>query len=73
MSGPEGFARAARSGVVAITHGGRPAPTLRGDRAAFQQELDGMDDAAQQEAIARLTGNDRRGDERQARRHPRDA
>jgi hypothetical protein len=54
---------------VVITHHGRPATTLRGDRAArFLAEVEGGDP---QEVMARWTGNYRRGNERTARNHPR--
>lgn len=69
MSGPEGFAYVVRrTGEVVITHHGRLASVLRGARAAeFLAEVD--DDM--QEVMARWTGNYRRGNERQARQHPR--
>ena len=55
-------------GTVVITHHGRVASTLRGGRAAqFLAEVD--DDP--QLAMARWTGNYRRGNERTARLHPR--
>ncbi|MFG3698339.1 hypothetical protein ACGF5C_10540 [Micromonospora sp. NPDC047620] len=69
MGTAQGFAYAARSdGTVVITHHGRVAGTLRGGRAAeFLAEID--DDP--QLVMARWTGNYRRGNERTARRHPR--
>ena len=75
MSAPEGFARTARGGgAVAITHRGRPATTLRGECASsFPQDMEGLDYGAWQEKMACITGNDRPGDERRARRHPRNA
>ncbi|MBY8873841.1 hypothetical protein K7640_18590 [Micromonospora sp. PLK6-60] len=65
----EGFQYVERAdGTVVITHHGRPAGTLRGARAAeFLAEV--ADDP--QLVMARWTGNYRRGNERQARRHPR--
>ncbi|MEV0430802.1 hypothetical protein ACIBPB_10470 [Micromonospora sp. NPDC049836] len=55
-------------GTVVITHRGRTAATLRGGRAAeFLAEV-GQDP---QLAMARWTGNYRRGNERTARQHPR--
>jgi hypothetical protein len=67
---PEGFEYTVRAdGSVLITHHGRPATTLRAGRAAaFLAEADGADD---QQVMARWTGNYRRGNERQARQHPR--
>ncbi|MEU6074750.1 hypothetical protein [Micromonospora sp. NPDC047074] len=69
MGTAEGFAYVERSdGTVVITHHGRVAATLRGGRAAeFLAEVD--DDP--QLAMARWTGNYRRGNERTARQHPR--
>ncbi|MEU8181638.1 hypothetical protein AB0B85_10840 [Micromonospora sp. NPDC049044] len=55
-------------GLVVITHHGRVAGTLRGARAAqFLAEVD--DDP--QLVMARWTGNYRHGNERTAKRHPR--
>jgi len=56
-------------GSVVITHHGRVATTLRGRRAEeFLAEVDGGDP---QGLMARLTGNYKHGNERQAREHPR--
>lgn len=73
MAAPDGFAWAQRkNGDVAITHHGRSATVLRGRRAAdFLDDVDGVDDASAQELMARLTGNYRRGNERESRNHPR--
>ena len=70
MPAPQGFGyREFRDGTVRITHGGHPAATLRGDRAAeFLEEVAAGDE---QQVMARWTGNYRRGNERTARRHPR--
>lgn len=66
---PEGFEWTERGTEVLITHHGRPATTLRGDAArTFLHDVDGGD---QQELMARVTGNYRHGNERQARQHPR--
>jgi len=69
---PEGFEYAVRKdGSVSITHHGRPAGTLRGRRAAdFLEDVEAGD---AQELMARLTGNYKHGNERAARRHPRNA
>ncbi|PYI65127.1 hypothetical protein CVV68_19580 [Arthrobacter livingstonensis] len=61
----------ARSGEVAIRHNGLPAATLRG--AAAQKFLADVEAADPQELMARVTGNYRRGNERTARNHPRNA
>ena len=74
MPAPNGFDHTVRGdGSVIITHHGRPATTLRGGRAAeFLAEVDNCADAGdEQEVMARWTGNYRRGNERQARDHPR--
>ena len=70
MSGqPEGFSWSDRGDDVVITHHGRTATVLRGARAA-QFRLD-VDRGDAQLLMARLTGNYKRGNERRARRHPR--
>lgn len=71
MGAPEGFAYAARGDEVRITHHGRPATTLRGRAAAEFLDEVGRTDA--QLLMARVTGNYRRGNERVARSHPRNA
>ena len=69
MPRPEGFDYIERGDDVIITHHGKPATTLRGAKAiAF---LDDVETDDPQELMARLTGNYRRGNERQARMHPR--
>lgn len=70
MAAPSGFDWTRRkNGDVVITHDGRPATTLRGRRAeAF---VDDVAEGDPQEVMARATGNYRRGNERQAKRHPR--
>jgi len=69
MRSPEGFEYIERGDAVVITHHGRPATTLRGRRAAdFLEDVEAQDP---QELMARLTGNYRHGNERQARQHPR--
>ena len=75
MPAPSGFAwEERRGGEVRITHRGRLATTLRGDRAAdFLEEMAGLGEPDRQEEMARLTGNYRRGNEREARAHPRNA
>ena len=72
---PAGFAfQTRKGGEVVVTHHGKHATTLRGQRAAaFLQDMAEAGRAEQQEAMARLTGNYRRGNERLAKSHPRNA
>ena len=56
---------------VVISHHGRRATVLRGLRA--QRFLDDAADGDAQELMARLTGNYKRGNERQAGDHPRNS
>jgi hypothetical protein len=58
-----------KNGDVVISHHGRLATTLRGGRA--DQFVEDVVDADEQELMARLTGNYKRGNERDSRRHPR--
>ena len=70
MSRPYGFAYEQRGdGTVVITHHGRRATVLRGDRA--QRFLDEVQSREPQLVMARWTGNYRHGNERTARNHPR--
>ncbi len=70
MDGPNGFAwQERKNGDIVITHHGRVAATLRGSKAS--RFLDDAAESDDQELMARLTGNYRRGNERQARNHPR--
>lgn len=69
VANPHGFDYMRRGEDVVVTHHGRPAATLRGRRAAAF--LEDVQDEDPQELMARLTGNYRRGNERQARQHPR--
>ncbi|MFF7180393.1 hypothetical protein [Streptomyces sp. NPDC008121] len=70
MPQPFGFSYARRAdGTVVLTHRGRAAGTLRGDRAEkFLAEV-GSGDA--QLVMARWTGAYKFGNERTARNHPR--
>ena len=66
-----GFEYRVVGGEVLITHRGRRAATLRGDSARrFLADIERGDD---QELMARATGNYKRGNERTARQHPRNA
>lgn len=67
---PHGFEYVVNSaGEVTIRHHGRHATTLRGRRAAdFLEDVAG---GSEQELMARVTGNYKRGNERIARQHPR--
>lgn len=57
---------------VVISHHGKRATVLRKDKSKwFLDDMGGMDFAAQQQEMARLTGNYRRGNERTAKQHPR--
>jgi hypothetical protein len=69
MGAPHGFEFSRRGDDVVITHHGKRAATLRGDAAArFLVDVELGDP---QQVMARVTGNYRRGNERDARRHPR--
>ncbi len=64
--------RARKSGEVEILHRGRRATTLRGETARrFLEAAAGASRAESQQAMARLTGNYKRGTERTAAAHPR--
>jgi hypothetical protein len=69
MGEPMGFEYEVVGETVVITHDGRRATVLRGSRA--RQFLAQVEQEDPQELMARLTGNYKRGNERQARNHPR--
>jgi hypothetical protein len=71
MGVPDGFAYTVRGDAVLVTHHGARAATLRG--ATARQFLDDVERDDPQQLMARLTGNYRRGNERVARAHPRNA
>jgi hypothetical protein len=74
VPGPEGFDYEVRTGEVVISHHGRRATVLRGSAAnRFLAEVEDADEAVGQELMARVTGNYRRGNERTAKNHPRNA
>ncbi len=69
MSRPEGFRYTVQGDEIVITHRGITATVLRGTKArAFLDDIETQDP---QGLMARLTGNYRRGNEHQARQHPR--
>jgi hypothetical protein len=71
MGSPNGFDYVTRGDEVVLRHHGKTATVLRGDRAAeFLIEVERVD---AQLLMARLTGNYRRGNERTAKRHPRNS
>lgn len=64
--------RRRKNGDVEVLHHGRVASTLRGNEAAdFLADLQSSSPADAQQAMARLTGNYKRGNERLASQHPR--
>ena len=71
MGIPSGFEFAVRGDEVVIRHHGTTATVLRGARA--QEFLAQVEQGDAQLLMARVTGNYRRGNERAARRHPRNA
>lgn len=57
--------RATKDGQVFISHENRVVTTLRGGRAQrFLRQAEEADDEAQQQLMARATGNFKRGNER---------
>lgn len=67
---PSGFEyEVRRGGDVVIKHNGRTAITLRAGAAA--KFLAEVEDGDEQELMARMTGNYKRGNERTAKQHPR--
>lgn len=71
--GDLGFTYKVRSsGNIEVFHRGRKATTLRGPVAAeFLEDAEAMSDEGLQQAMARLTGNYKHGNERLASKHPR--
>lgn len=70
--GDLGFTTREASDGIVIFHRGRKAATLRGSKAeAFRSEMARLPEPQQQQLMARLTGNYKRGNERLARNHPR--
>lgn len=61
-----------KTGEVKIFHRGKLASTLRGGKASdFLELADSGDGNMIQQELARITGNYKRGNERLAKRHPR--
>lgn len=61
-----------KNGDVVVAHRGKHATTLRKDKAVwFLEEMHDLPFEAQQQEMARLTGNYKRGNERAAKEHPR--
>lgn len=71
MGRPSGFEFAVRGDDVVIRHHGATATVLRGAKAT--EFLAQVEQGDAQLLMARLTGNYRRGNERTARRHPRNS
>lgn len=69
MPAPHGFEHIVRGDDVVILHHGTRAATLRGAKA--KEFLERVESEDPQLLMARLTGNYRHGNERTARRHPR--
>lgn len=64
--------RVAKNGAVVISHHDKVAATLRGAKgAAFLKMMDRSTFFEQQQAMARITGNYKRGNEKVAKNHPR--
>lgn len=68
-----GFAfKISKNGNVQITHHGKLATTIRGNKASsFIDKMHGADHNDQQQWMARITGNYKRGNEKSAKNHPR--
>jgi hypothetical protein len=73
MTGDLGFTwRQRKNGDIEVLHKGRLASTLRGNDAAdFLAEANGSELIELQPLMARITGNYKHGNERQAGEHPR--
>lgn len=61
-----------KDGNVIIKHHGKLATNLRANKAAeFMDEMNSSDFAEQQQIMARVTGNYKHGNEKNAKSHPR--
>jgi hypothetical protein len=64
--------RKTKSGEVVVTRNGKTVTTLRAsDAADFLEEAEVADLFSQQQLMARMTGNYKRGNEKMASQHPR--
>jgi hypothetical protein len=64
--------RKSKSGEVVVTRNGKTVATLRAsDAADFLAEAEAADSFSQQQLMARVTGNYKRGNEKLASLHPR--
>jgi hypothetical protein len=64
--------RRLKTGEVELLHHGRRASTLRGrDARDFMSEVQSASESEAQQAMARITGNYKHGNERTAKQHPR--
>ena len=62
----------AKNGTVSIAHYGKLATRLHGSKAiSFLEDMSRSAINEQQQLMAKLTGNYKRGNERQAKNHPR--
>jgi hypothetical protein len=72
MSQDLGFTFTQYENEIHVYHHGKKATVLRGTKAKeFEDEIGTSDFASQQQLMARLTGNYKRGNERLAKSHPR--
>jgi c-di-AMP phosphodiesterase-like protein len=61
-----------KNGEIVVTRNGSTVTTLRNaDAADFLSEAEGTDAFSQQQLMARITGNYKRGNEKLASNHPR--
>ncbi len=59
--------RETKDGKVLLYHGGKQVMTLKGAKAAaFRSRISGLDEMGKQMAMAKITGNFKRGNERQS-------
>ena len=64
--------RVIKNGNVSINHKGKLATTLRGSKAiTFIEKMNASSFSEQQQLMARVTGNYKRGNERLSKKHPR--
>jgi len=69
-----GFTFKKHQNEYALYRNGKKVCVLRGDKAAaFHESVESVDQVSQQQLMARLTGNYKRGNERSAKSHPRNS